>query len=113
MSTNNEDTNTNDSGLIFMCSKYQHLLNEYTKIFNPSYNRKTDMHKKASESGSKCMRCNHCYLAFEIDSYLKFHINLIHKSESVSQDQLKCSHCHLKCNDLQVLKKHVKGEHGF
>ena len=92
MSTNNEDTNTNDSGLIFMCSKYQHLLNEYTKIFNPLYNRKTDMHKKASESGLKCIKCNHCNSTFEMDSSLKVHINLLHKSDTTVSEgfSLKC-----------------------
>ena len=106
-------TNTNNSKLAFMGAKYQHLLNEYTKIFDPLYDRRTDVHKKASESGSKCIKCNYCDLTFEMDSYLKVHIDLIHKSESVSQDQLKCNHCNLKCNDVQVLEKHVKREHMF
>ena len=113
VSTNNKDTNTNNSELAFMRAKYQHLLNEYTKIFDPLYDRRTDVHKKASEPGSKCIKCNYCDLTFEMDSYLKVHIDLIHKSESVSQDQLKCNHCNLKCNDVQVLEKHVKREHRF
>jgi hypothetical protein len=113
VNTDIEDTNTNNSELVFMRSKYEHLLNEYTKIFVPSYDRKADVHNKASESGSKCIKCNHCDLTFEMDSYLKVHIDLIHKSEGACQDQLKCSHCHLKFNDLQVLEKHVKREHRF
>ena len=100
VSTNNKDTNTNNSELAFMRAKYQHLLNEYTKIFDPLYDRRTDVHKKASESGLKFIKCNHCNSTFEMDSSLKVHINLLHKSESVSQDQLICSHCHLKFNDL-------------
>ena len=76
-------------------------------IFNPIYDRRTEVQKKASESGSRCIKCNQCNLTFELHSYLKVHIELIHKSESVCQDQIKCSHCHLKCNDLQVLEKHV------
>ena len=59
--------------------------------FNPIYDRRTEVHRKASESGSRCIKCNHCNLTFELHSYLKVHIELIHKSESVCQDQIKCS----------------------
>ena len=50
VSTNNVDTNENNSELVFMCSKYQHLPNEYPKIFDPFYDRKMYVHSKASES---------------------------------------------------------------
>ena len=82
-------------------------------IFNPIYDKRTEVHKKASKSGSRCIKCNHCNFTFELDSYLKVHIELIHKSESVCKDQIKCSHCHLECNDRQVLEKNVTREHMF
>ena len=86
---------------------------ENIKYIDALYDRITHVHEKASESGLKYIKCNHCNSTFEMDSSLKVHINLLHKSESVSQDQLICSHCHLKFNDLPVLEKHVKREHMF
>ena len=59
------------------------------------------------------MKCNACASAFQTESGLKVHNDLVHHNKLVNKEELKCKHCITICSYLDVMNKHIVREHGF
>ena len=62
---------------------------------------------------SKSIKCNTCESAFQTESSLKVHNNLVHKKEPVGKEKVKWKHCIITCSDLDVMNNHIVHEHKF
>ena len=85
---------------------------ELFKLCQRNQMTKTADDKKLGIS-SKSVKCNTCDSAFQTESGLKVHNDLVHNKEPVSKEKLICKHCTITCSDLDVMNKHIVREHKF